>query len=82
MANVVDSVVFFFGQQGYLIANMDSGATTYTGFENRLGEWYIMRAVITGAATVYTYAKGSSGYAAAYVARASQTYAIPSVCFA
>lgn len=77
-----DSVAFFFGQQGFLIANQDTGATSYTAFENKVGEWYIMKSVIAGAVTTYTYAKGTGSYAAAWTARASQTYGIPSVSFA
>lgn len=80
--NAVDSIAFFFGQQGYLIGYQESGSTSYTGFEDREGRWYILKSVISGTTTTYTYAKGSSGFAAAWTARASQTYSVPSVCFA
>lgn len=76
-----DGIAFFFAQQGYLIANQDSGATSYTGFENKVGEWYILKAVTTGAAVVYTYAKGAANYAASYANRVNETYGIPSVTF-
>ena len=65
--------------EGYYISDQDVGATSYYGYLNSGGAWYILRAVITGAVTAYTYASGSSGYN--FANRASETYAIFSTAF-
>lgn len=46
--------------------------TSYYGFINKNGAWYIMKAVLSSGVTNYTYAKGDSGYN--WSNRASETY--------
>ena len=62
--------------EGYQTSDMDMnpGSTSYYGFQNKEGAYYIMRAIVSGAVTNYTYSKGSSGYDAAWTARTTQTY--------
>ena len=60
---------------GYHIAHEDIGDTSYYGYLNSNGEWYIMRAVRTDNVVAYTYVSGSSGYATAWTNRSSQSYA-------
>ena len=56
--------------------NVEEGATyTYLGMVSPSGAWCIQR--ITIATNDMNYAFGGSGYAAAWTARASQTYAAP-----
>lgn len=53
--------------------NIDASADPrYFGFENAAGEWYILK--MASGDEILTYAKGASGYAAAWTARASQSY--------
>jgi len=59
---------------GYQISDQDMGATSYYGYVNKDGEWYIMKSVVSAAVTNYTYTKGSSGYAANWTARAGLSY--------
>jgi len=47
---------------GYNISNTETGSTSYYGYIDKDGGWYIQKAVVAGAATTYTYAKGDSGY--------------------
>lgn len=44
----------------------------YVGYENTDGSWYIYRRTV--ATNIRLYATGASGYAAAWTARAGQTY--------
>jgi len=52
----------------YMIADMDMAGA---------GNWYIMR--MTEATGLIRYAKGASGYAAAWTARAGQSYDLPTI---
>ena len=60
--------------QGYQISDQEIGATSYYGYINPQGRWYIMKGIITGAETNYTYTVGDSAYTTAWTARASLTY--------
>lgn len=59
----------------YGISNIDSTDSTYKyfGFEDKDGNWYIMRKTLASAA--FLYAAGTSGYSTAWTNRSSQTYA-------
>lgn len=59
-----------FSLDSYGLCNVDTSTPSYYGFESADGHWYIMK-INSGA---YTYAKGDSGYSAAWTARASQSY--------
>lgn len=60
---------------GYAPAHQDDQSTTmYNGYLNRLGNWYILRSVVSGSVTTYTYIKGDSGYSTAWNNRASLDY--------
>lgn len=63
----------------------DDENITYSGFENRHGEWFIEEEDVSTEATAGTltrrYAKGDSGYAAAWIAREAHTYNRPSITF-
>lgn len=65
--------------EGYYISDQETGATSYYGYLNKDGYWYIMKAVTTGAEINYTYVKGSSGYN--WANRASETYAVFNITF-
>lgn len=56
---------------GYQISDQEVGATSYYGYENMDGLWYIQKVVVTGTETSYRYRKGSSGYATAWTGRAA-----------
>lgn len=57
----------------YGISNTEETATyKYFGFEDKDGNWYIMRKTL--ATNIYLYAAGSSDYATAWTDRATQTY--------
>jgi len=59
---------------GYSISDTIVGATSYYGYLNKEGEWYIQKAVNAGGGeTNYTYKKGNSGYD--WAGRAGGTYA-------
>lgn len=65
--------------EGYYISDQETGATSYFGYLNADGAWYIMKAVTSGAETNYTYVKGSSGYN--WAGRAGLSYAVFSTTF-
>ena len=48
---------------GYMMADDEVGATSYYGYTDRGGNWYILRSVRFGAETTHTYAKGTDAYA-------------------
>ncbi len=57
----------------YAISNTESGATyKYYGFEDKDGNWYILRKTI--ATNVYLYTAGASNYATGWTDRATHTY--------
>lgn len=54
-----------------------TSGTTYEGFllsEGNGSQWAIRKTVVSSGITTISYALGQSGYAAAWTARASQTY--------
>lgn len=59
--------------EGYVISEIESGTTSYYGYLNKDGAWYIQKAVISGAVTTYTYKAGDSGYS--WTGRTGGTYA-------
>lgn len=58
--------------EGYAISDQEVGTTSYYGYVNKDGKWYIVKAVISGNVTNYTYAKGDSGYN--WAGRATESY--------
>jgi hypothetical protein len=59
----------------FQIYNQEVGDTSYYQYENNEGQWYIMKSVRSGAATVYTYYfGGSSNIDTGWTNRASHTY--------
>jgi hypothetical protein len=57
---------------GYEITNIDdSGTPAYYGFVKKTGAWYIME---EGASGSYRYAKGDSGFSAAWTGKALLSY--------
>lgn len=60
--------------EAYKAADVDASEPSYFGFVRADGYWYIIKQAISGSVTSYRFAKGESGYAAAWTARASQTY--------
>lgn len=81
--NVVDAFAFWAQRNNYLAANQALAADPYYyGFESPIGEWYILKETTAASITTYTYAKGSSGYAANWTDRTNLTYAAASTTFA
>lgn len=60
--------------EGYHISDQETGATSYFGYVNKDGKYYIQRGIRTGAVVNYTYSSGSSGYATAWAANSTETY--------
>ena len=59
---------------GYQISDQEvTGSTSYYGYLDKDGKWYIMRAVISSTVTAYTYAAGADGYD--FSNRAAESYA-------
>ena len=57
----------------YGISNIeDAGTYKYFGFEDKDGNWYIMRKTV--ATNVYEYVSGASNYVAGWAGRVGQTY--------
>jgi hypothetical protein len=67
--------------QGYVASDIDVASPSYYGFLDAEGNWYIMKAVVTGDVTAYTFAKGTSDYATNWTNRAALTYAVYNVVF-
>lgn len=68
--------------RSYHIADKDDDASpNYYGFTDQYGKWYIMKETVSAGADTYRYVKGDSGYAAAWTARATQTYDYFNVVF-
>jgi len=67
--------------EGYQISHQEVGTTSYYGYENKDGAWYIMKSVVAVAITTYTYTKGSSDYSTAWTNKGTQTYASFSTTF-
>ena len=63
--------------EGYELSNSEVNidGTSYYGYEDKDGNYVIKKAVTSGNQTTYTFAKGTSGYATAWVGRAGLTYA-------
>jgi hypothetical protein len=67
---------------GYIASDQSvAGATTYFGFLDRDGNWYIQRQVVAGDDIAWRYCKGSGGYAVSWAARAGLTYDYYSTTF-
>lgn len=64
---------------GYHISDQESGVTSYFGYLNADGNWYIQKGVQAGAVINYTYAAGSSSYS--WANRGSASYASFDVTF-
>jgi hypothetical protein len=57
----------------YIISDMDTSADpNYFGYVDKSGAWYIMK--LSESTGEMRYAKGASGYAAAWAAKAAQSY--------
>lgn len=60
--------------EGYKVADQDVGATSYYGYINKEGEWYIIKETVAGSVTSYRYIRGASGYATNWTNRATLSY--------
>jgi hypothetical protein len=62
---------------GYKNADSDENptGTSYYGFTDTDGNWYIMKRVVTGATATITYIRGISDYSTNWTGRAALTYA-------
>lgn len=58
----------------YKAADVDASEPGYYGFLRSDGLWYILKQTTTLTETAYRYAKGASGYAAAWTGRAALSY--------
>lgn len=80
-----DYAAFAFLYEGYKVNDQANKSgddnTTYFGYVNRFGEWFIMRQVVSGTTLSFRFAKGASGYTTAFTARESQTYDYLDVIF-
>lgn len=75
MALSLNDVLHLNGQHDrYKPADSDSADPSYNGFVSSDGSWYILKQTISGDVVSFRYAKGASGYAAAWTDRATQTY--------
>lgn len=54
--------------------SFDGVATTYYGFVNKLGNWYISKQVVAGNEISWRFTKGASAYSTAFTNRAALTY--------
>ncbi len=81
-----DYAAFAFLYDGYKVNDQANKSgddnTTYFGFLNRFGEWFIMQQVVSGTTLTFRFVKGASGYTTAWAAREAQTYNYINVCFA
>lgn len=59
----------------------DGANTTYNGFLNEQGEWYIQKQVVIGSDISWRYARGNSGYTTAWTGRAGLSYDYVDVVF-
>lgn len=60
---------------GYKPADTDENeGTSYYGFLDTAGNWYIMKRVVSGAVSEITYSKGTSSYATNWTGRAGLSY--------
>ena len=62
--------------EGYHTSDTDINpqSTSFYGFLDKDGKWYIMKAIESGTETNWTYESGDSGYATAWTGRAALTY--------
>lgn len=58
---------------GYAISEEENNTTSYYGYLNQDGKWYIQRSVRTSTIVVHRYKRGDSGYN--WANRADPTYA-------
>lgn len=77
------SKTFILDQTGpYFLADEDADTSTqYYGYVRPDGGWYIQRITTSGGDNLYRYAKGDSGYTAAWTDRTNQAYAYPDEVF-
>jgi len=69
---------------GYVASDQsfDGTSTTYFGFLDREGNWYIQQQVVTGNDIAWRYCKGGNGsYAASWIARVGLSYDYYNVVF-
>ena len=61
---------------GYVATDQsfDGVATTYWGFLDKIGSWYIQRQVVAGNDIAWRYARGWGGYTTAWTGRAGLSY--------
>jgi CobQ-like glutamine amidotransferase family enzyme len=81
MLTASDITNLFFGHQGYLILDQDPGTTSYIGFENSEGKWYIQKSVAAAGDVTYTYSRGEADYSTGWAGRAALTYGTVSEIF-
>lgn len=60
--------------EGYHISDQEVGTTSFYGYQNKTGAYYIQKGIQTGAEINYTYTSGNSGYAAAWTNRTTESY--------
>ncbi len=76
---------FAFLYEGYKVNDQANKSgddnTTYFGFLNRFGEWFIMQQVTSGTTVTWRFVKGNSGYTTAFSAREAQSYDYINVTF-
>ena len=68
---------------GYQAADLDdnTGGTSYYGFVDTAGNWYIQKKVDTGVISAITFARGTSDYATNWTGRAGLSYDVFSATF-
>ncbi len=61
---------------GYAATDLDenSGGTSYYGFLDAIGNWYIMKKVDTSPTSTLSFVKGTVNYATNWTGRGAQTY--------
>lgn len=85
-SKIVDSLGNIAGSDilaGYKNADSDenSGGTSYYGFIDTDGNWYIMKRVESGTTATVTYTRGTSDYATNWTGRAGLSYAVFNTTF-
>jgi hypothetical protein len=80
VSRVVDSLGNVAGSDilaGYRNANSDenTGGTSYYGFIDTEGNWYVMKRVESGVTATITFSRGTTNYSTNWTDRASLTYA-------
>jgi len=62
--------------EGYYMSDQDvsMSGTSYYGFITKDGAYYLMKSIVTGTETAFTYSSGTSGYTTAWIARATEAF--------